>query len=202
MSAKLDLTGQRMGHLTVIESAGIIRSGRRSKVLWRCRCSCGNECKVRTEHLRSGHTASCGCVQRCRSREYNTIHGLRSAPEYVVWKGMRDRCRNPKHMHWDKYGGRGISVCSRWDSFSAFLADMGPRPSSKHQIERKNNDLGYSPDNCVWATKKEQASNTRRNVFVTINGRSMILADACRELGITYRQSRRKFGEEVRRVQD
>lgn len=99
-------------------------------------------------------------------------HGLvprhNKPPEFNVWCKMRDRCQNPRSGDFKNYGGRGITVCARWrDDFAAFLSDMGPRPSAAHSIERKDNEAGYSPANCVWATKDVQAKNRRPRVRKT-----------------------------------
>ena len=91
-------------------------------------------------------------------------------PLYSVWLCMRDRCRNPNNRQWDDYGGRGISICARWDSYAAFESDMWPRPKGR-SIDRIDNDGGYSPDNCRWARRKEQQRNQRRAVYVEIEGR-------------------------------
>lgn len=97
---------------------------------------------------------------------------------------MKLRCSNPNTKGYSRYGGRGIQVCDRWrDSFSAFLADMGPRPSPRHSVERRNNDGNYEPDNCYWATDAEQTRNTRQNRNYTYNGRTMCLTDWARESG-------------------
>jgi hypothetical protein len=91
-----------------------------------------------------------------------TTHGLSRTPEFRVWTNMKTRCYNRKAINYERYGGRGITICDRWrDDFAAFYADMGPRPSPSHSIDRRNNDLGYSPDNCCWATSAAQGLNRR-----------------------------------------
>ena len=101
------------------------------------------------------------------------IHGMYKAKEHYIWRSMLQRCSNKSRRDYARYGGRGIRVCPRWMSFKNFFADMGPRPSPKHSLERKNNALGYSPSNCCWATASQQAANTIRNINVTINGVTM-----------------------------
>ena len=116
-------------------------------------------------------------------------HSKRSgrSPEYIVWKAMFNRCRNPKYPEFHRYGGRGITVCDRWYNFEDFLADMGKRPSKSYSLERKNNDLGYFPDNCCWATIAEQTRNRggqRTNRLVTFQGKTMCVADASAFTGL------------------
>jgi len=114
-----------------------------------------------------------------------TQHGGRHTPEYAAWTRMKRRCYNPKQDHYDRYGGRGIAVCARWlNSFENFLADMGPRPSPKHSIERKDNDRDYEPANCVWATLTEQTRNRCTNKLLTYKGRTQCLAAWAEEIGI------------------
>lgn len=108
----------------------------------------------------------------------------KKTPEYSVWEAMRCRCNNPAAKHYADYGGRGIKICERWDSFSLFLVDMGPRPDLNHTIERRDNNKGYEPGNCYWATYKTQASNRRDNIWLVVDGERMILTNAARHLGL------------------
>lgn len=107
----------------------------------------------------------------------------RPSPEYVVWQGMRRRCNDENADDYQRYGGRGINVCERWNDFRAFLKDMGRRPSRRHQIERKENDVGYEPDNCVWATAKENARNRSSNRLITYADRTQCLTAWAEEIG-------------------
>jgi hypothetical protein len=126
-----------------------------------CRCECGTEKRVGVDNLRKGRSRSCGCIRREQVIERNTSHGQSQTSEYWIWKAMIQRCTNPRDQRWNDYGGRGITVCKRWrDSFEAFYADMGPRPAGL-TLERVNNDEGYSPENCKWATYEEQSRNQR-----------------------------------------
>lgn len=111
--------------------------------------------------------------------------GNKAHPNYGTWTAMRNRCTRPELEGYKNYGGRGITVCDRWmNDFWAFVSDMGTRPSSKHTIERVDNSKGYSPDNCKWATRREQSLNQRKNVFITFNGETLCVTDWARRLGV------------------
>lgn len=165
MPAAIDLTGKRFGRLLVMLSAGRTIQGSRSVRMWQCRCDCGRTLDVSRMNLTSGDTRSCGCLRvdspNSRTHGHSRV-GIRTH-EYNTWAAMVQRCTNPKTPNYQYYGARGIKVCDRWrDSFENFLADMGERPPGT-SIDRRNNELGYEPGNCRWATKREQMRNTRHN---------------------------------------
>ena len=167
MSKFIDLSGKRFGRLVVIEKTDR-RSGK-GHVVWKCKCDCVKEVFVSSSHLKSGRTQSCGCLQKERTSEANTTHGQYQSSEYRSWQKMKDRCYNPNHKHYKDYGGRGITICDHWkDSFENFLADMGSKPSSKHSIDRIDNNRNYEPENCKWSTNKEQARNRRNQKDVKL----------------------------------
>lgn len=170
MTQRIDLTGQTFGRLTALEYSHRAADGSR----WRCRCVCGTEKTVRAACLRNGQIRSCGCLLDEARRTNRLTHGgarrggAKSA-EYRIWTSMLTRCHNERCKSFARYGGRGITVCERWRAdFAAFLADVGPRPSPRHQIDRIDNARGYEPGNVRWATAREQALNRRSNRMVTI----------------------------------
>ncbi len=176
-----DLRG-RHGRLLVTGRAPI----RYGITEWECVCDCGRAKVVRAEHLRSGRTQSCGCLRLERLRAAIVVHGERGSEEYKTWLNMVQRCTNAGLRYFKNYGGRGIQVCERWRSFANFLSDMGRRPGPRMTIERIDNDAGYEPGNCRWASRKEQNRNKRTNVIVTAFGRSMTLVEWSELTGIPY----------------
>lgn len=150
---------------------------------WICLCSCGNEALVFRSNLVSGHTTSCGC----RLVDVVTRHGHSKSKEYRAWIAMRTRCNLVDTPYFKDYGGRGIQVCERWDSFENFLVDMGARPSPRHSVERKDVNGNYDPWNCCWAIPKTQTRNRRCTVYVTVNGQTQSLAEAVERSGLNYR---------------
>lgn len=146
--------GEVYGRWTIIGEAPKSKAGQR-RVL--CRCACGTEKIVQAQSIIDGASRSCECGRL----EVVTKHGMSSRSEYRIWAGMRARCSRPSNPLYKNYGARGIAVCERWNSFLAFLADMGPRPTSAHSIDRIDNDGNYEPGNCRWATAIEQIHNQR-----------------------------------------
>jgi len=160
MGVAIDLTGRRYGMLTVLRLTR--RFGDRR---WICVCDCGGRSILTAGSLNSGNTRSCGCRKYAVLGESTTKHGLHGTQLYVVWKAIRQRCNNPRNKQYPDYGGRGIRFHPRWDDFAAFNAYinryLGPRPSSKHSIDRVNNNGGYVPGNLRWATPTQQNNNSR-----------------------------------------
>lgn len=168
---KIDLVGKSFGRLTVIEM--LTEKGKDTKA--RCLCVCGKERVALAYNVRNGNTSSCGCLARERSSERarhaarlagdaNRKHGMSTSPTYVAWRGAINRCYRLKDKRYSSYGGRGISMCEEWRaSFEAFLRDMGPAPDGM-TLDRIDVNGNYEPCNCRWATRVQQARNTRANV--------------------------------------
>lgn len=178
-----DLTGQQFNFLTAIEYAGS-DGGRKS--MWKVRCICGKEFEKEASELGKRKIKSCGCMRGELIAESRRTHGMTAHPAYAVWRAMLDRCRLPTHQAWHNYGARGITVCERWETFAAFWEDMGPTYEKGLTIERVDNEEGYSPENCRWATYREQANNKRSSVRIMTPQGEMTISEASRAFGIGY----------------
>lgn len=159
---------------------------------WKCKCACGNTTTVITSKLRNGHTKSCGCYQVQRAKEHNTKHGHNSrknghSSEYGSWSAMKTRCDNPKSDFYCCYGAIGITYDKTWKTFKNFLRDMGPKPSSKHSIDRINVTKNYDKANCKWATALEQANNKKTSRYITYNNTTLTMAQWAKKINITRR---------------
>ena len=178
-----DLTGKRFGRWTALDVA--IAHDVRTYVRWRCVCDCGTTKYVAGVSLVNGDSRSCGCMRGEQIKARRTTHGLSRSVEYSVWRNMHARCHDPKNKAYANYGGRGIRVCDRWGSFEAFLSDMGERPDGM-TLERSDNELNYSMENCRWASRAEQQRNTRRTVLVTSQGSTRTLTEWAAVSGIKF----------------
>lgn len=187
----IDLTGQRFGKLVVIEQAGKIGN----HIAWICKCDCGNITKaISGNNLKKGHVKSCGCLYR----KYDVIDKVEMQAEtcakpyskrlYSIWASMKSRCYNEKCTNYEHYGARGITVCDEWlhDFQSFYDWAMANGYADNLSIDRENVNGDYCPENCRWATLKEQANNTRKNIVITHNGRTQTLSMWAEELGIDY----------------
>ena len=183
----IDRTGSRYGSLTVIKlNRREFRSARHGfSNYWMCLCDCGEEVEVHQSNLVSGNTKSCGCQSSRKSfAKRVTTHGMSKTPTYTSWSAMKDRCYQVTHKEYKRYGAAGIKVCKRWrDSFENFFADMGERPDGC-SLERIDGEKNYTPKNCVWATKEQQANNRRNNRLIEFDGKTMTLAQWAKKTNI------------------
>ena len=177
---RADLVGEVFGSLKVLSSAG---SNKHQKATWKCACVCGAIICVDTGSLRSGNSKSCGCIGRLKTIEASRTHGLAGTRCHRIWQGMLNRCRNKNQLNYKNYGGRGISVCARWERFENFFEDMGEPPEGM-SIDRIDNDGDYEPGNCRWATRKQQGRNRRSNRVIKFRGRERPLIEWAEDLGL------------------
>lgn len=183
MPKLLDLTGQHFGYWKVIERFECTE-GKRTK--WVCECKCGTRKVVDSVTLRNGTSKSCGCMRTEILLKRVQTHGKRKTRLYRIWARMIQRTTNRNQADYDYYGGRGIAVCKEWrEDFATFEKWAKENGYAENlTIERKDNNMGYQPDNCRWATRKEQNRNTRRTHYLTYNGQTKPLTDWAEEMSI------------------
>ena len=183
---QLNLTGKRFGKLVAIKTIGKNKNG---AYLWQCKCDCGNEIIANVGNLKNGHTKSCGCLRVDRCKTNFTKHGLEHTRLYGIWSDMRLRCYDEKNIAYHRYGGRGITICDEWKNDVKAFYDWATANGYKDSltIDRIDNDGNYCPENCRWATIKEQASNRRSNILVTHNGKTQTMKEWANEVGIPYK---------------
>lgn len=204
MTEVKDLMGRKFGKLKVLKDSGLRTS--QGFVRWWCRCICGNLTLVRSGSLLEGSSKSCGCLTGKQIKHGQTKNGKRTS-EYVAWCNILKRCYNENDESYLWYGGKGIFVCERWkNDFATFFKDMGVKPAPKYTIERVDNDGPYSPENCRWATWKEQNRNRKDNRLITYSGKILCLTEWAEKLGVTrdflyakirYGQNKNICGSEI-----
>jgi hypothetical protein len=186
---KLNIIGLRFEKLTVL--CEVPERTKQGKVLFECKCDCGNIINVIGSKLKNGWTKSCSCLQKevtsKRSKIDNKTHGLSKTSIYTTYHTMIHRCNNPKNESYIHYGGRGIKVCNEWlKSFENFFEDMGEKPTKNHSIDRIDVDGNYEPSNCRWATKIEQENNKTDNRIIFYKGKNYTMAKLSKLLNINY----------------
>lgn len=199
MSRFVDLTGQRFGRLTVVQRVEdyISPKGER-KTVWLCCCDCGNTVPSMGCFLVSGKMKSCGCLRNERIKAQATVHGRCKTRLYRIWCGMKARCCNSKNSAYQRYGGRGITICDEWrNDFMTFHRwAMANGYQEGLSIDRINNDEGYNPENCQWATITQQNRNKRNLHYVTLNGETKAVAEWCEQYNLSQQtvHNRLKYG--------
>lgn len=183
-----DLTGQKLGKLTVLRLADDYVKGR---ARWVCQCECENIITVFSSNLTRRHTTSCGCHKKANYKTMNLKHGATAGGEksrypssYKIWCNIRQRCYDQGCPAYKYYGGRGIVMCERWLDYANFVADMG-EPPPQRSLDRIDNDGPYSPNNCRWATRTEQARNKRSAHLISFHGETRSLVEWAEYLGVS-----------------
>ena len=190
--------GDKHNKLTAIR---FIRRGKDSHQYWLFKCDCGNEKVIRKYGVVSGHAKSCGCLQKETASKLRKTHGMTNTKIYYIWWAMYERCYRKKNNNYKHYGARGIKVCKKWYKFENFYEDMGDIPKGK-TLDRIDNNSNYCPNNCRWATRKEQQNNTSRNHFITYKGETKTMAQWADKFGIQYNifRSRIYIGWDIARA--
>ena len=184
MAKHIEIAGKKYGRLTAVRFSHI-NSHRDSE--WLFACDCGKAHVTSAYSVTSGKTRSCGCLKNEMAVTASTTHGLRNTRIYETWSGMRRRCLNPKRKDWPNYGGRGITVCSEWNDFKKFYDwAMSNGYSDNLSIDRIDNNMGYSPENCQWVGRTFQNNNTRANRQITAFGKTKNLQQWADDTGINH----------------
>lgn len=189
MPAAKDISGCRFGRLVAIERT---TEKSRGSYKWLCKCDCGNYARIQIAKLINGHTKSCGCLVK---EGTHITHGKTGTRLYRIWQAMKNRCNNPNVPNYRIYGAEGKTVCDEWlHNFQAFYDwSMSHGYRDDLTIDRIDGTKGYSPDNCRWATRKEQANNIRINRFIEYNGKKQTMSQWAEELNINYRTLRSRI---------
>jgi len=191
------IPGQIIGSCIFIEEAGLKKdlNSKRNRRLGKFKCSCGNEFITSISNVKRGNTKSCGCYNKQRVKEANTIHGLALHPLYGIWQDMKNRCYNKNVKSYNSYGNKGIIVCNTWkNSFISFYTwAIKNNWKLGLQIDRINGKGNYEPNNCRVATYAQQSRNRKNNIIVSLNGISMCLKDYCEKLNINYYMVRHRL---------
>lgn len=192
MSRIEDLTGKKYGRLTVIRRA---ENDKYNHKRYLCKCECGNEVLVAPHELVHGRTVSCGCYQRQIVSQCASTHRMSDTRIYRVWASMRARCKNKSNRDYRFYGGKGIKICEEWNEFQNFYNwAIESGYTDELTIDRIDYNGNYEPSNCRWATREVQANNTSRNRYLTLNGKTMSMADWAKSLSIPYRTLQWRLG--------
>lgn len=201
MSKFTDLVGKNFGYLTVLKKTNKKCA---TSIIWLCKCRCGNLIEVPTSRLKSGNTKSCGCLRYEKLKKANTKHGLTDTRIYNIWKGIKRRCNNPKCKGYKYYGAKGIKICDRWNNnfieFYNWALKNGYNDTLT--IDRIDNNGNYEPNNCRWATYKEQTNNMTTNHILEYNNRKLTISQWAETTGVKERtiRSRVIMGWDVKRI--
>ena len=192
-----DLTGKRFGRLTVI---GVEDNGKR-KTYYACQCDCGNVKVIRSDALLSGRTLSCGCKKKEQDKvnlTANHSHKMSGTRLYNIWSGLKGRCNNPNDPRYDRYGGRGISVCEEWNkSFQSFYDwAISNGYSEDLTIDRIDNDGNYEPANCKWSNNKEQCNNRVTNINIKIGNTTKTLTEWCEIFNVDTKRTMARYSRD------
>lgn len=194
MPPRINMIGSKFSRLTVISQYG---NDKRGEILWMCDCDCGGKVIALGGNLRSGGTKSCGCFNNDRIANLNRRHDMSNTRMFRIWVGIRKRCTNPNSKSYEDYGGRGITICERWDSYENFYEDMKQGYDSNLTLEREDVNGNYEPSNCTWSTPKEQARNKRNSRYIEHNGESLTAGGVGRK---SWRERNYNLMEDKERV--